>query len=182
MSGRRHRGEEPRRAVEEIRGGAGGAAGRATGERMPRYEALVLDRLRERALRRADVRDGRIRADGGQHVVRCRDERADGHGDDDELGAGHGVGQRPRRAVEGLRAEGFAEGFRIGVPAGHPGHPGPLGGEGDRGPEEARSDDRERPDGGLDRLPRGLGGPPVTPQLLLHHIEHRGENSLHCAL
>jgi len=71
---------------------------------MARNEALVVDRLRERALRRADVGDGRIGAGRGEHVAGCRHEHADGHGDDDELDAGHGLMERPRRGVENLRA------------------------------------------------------------------------------
>ena len=117
-----------------------------------------------------------------ENLARRVDERADGHRDDHELGARHRLGQRRRRRVERRGADCLAKRRRVGVPARDARDSGPPRGESDGGAEEPGSDHRERAHGGPGR-PRGrLGGPRLGPGLLLHHVEHRGEKSLHSGL
>ena len=126
----------------------------------PGTRRVVVERAGERALRRADVGDGRVGGRRGEHLARRRDERADRHGDDDELGAGDGVGERPAASSSALAPTRLAQGR----PRRRPSRTtrrdaGPLRREGDGGAEEARPDDGERADSRPGRgAPAGLCG------------------------
>ena len=172
--------EEPRRAVEEVGRRARGATGRAAGEWMARNEARVVDvRARLRFVDPTSVTV--VSAGAAASTSRVARRGPDRHRDDDELDACHGLGERPR-PLERPRAGGFAKGRLVGVPAGHPRHPGTLRRERDRGSEQARPDHRER------RLRRAAAAARRAARggfaacLLLHHVEHGGEKCLHSAL
>ena len=85
--GRRQRRQEPGRAVEEVGRGARRSAGLAAGDGVAGDVARIVDRRRERALRRGDVGDGRAGIGRGEHGERRLDDGSDRDGDDDELRA-----------------------------------------------------------------------------------------------
>ena len=143
-------------------------------------EARVVDR-RERALRRGDVRHDGAGTGSGEHLTHDVRRRADRRRDDDELRALErvreraGSGERPerRRPLEHRRVGIEAAALRT----------APPGGERDRCPDQPGADNREpldssRPGTRLRLGPRRKLGR----NLLLEHVEDRGEDRSHAAL
>ncbi len=173
--------EEPRRRVEEVGGRASRTAGGAAGDGMTRDEARVVDR-RERALRRGDVGDDRVRRRGIEHLLHDRRSGADRHRDDDELGVRDRLGER-RRRLHAPSAAARSSTPESGIEAAAA-RPSARRGERDRRPDQPGADDREaldcaRPVGDAAGADRSA---PLGRHLLLEHVEHGGEDRPHAAL
>ena len=94
----RERGEEPGRALEELRARMFRAAGLGAADRMAADEAhAVGDGRGDAALGRADVGDRARLGARGERRGHLGDERRDGRGDDGELGALDSVLERGAR-------------------------------------------------------------------------------------
>ena len=114
-------GQVPGRAVEQVLARVLHAGGLGPGERMPADEALVGARVRERALGRADVADHAVRAGARRAPARTTcGERADGRGDEHDVGASR-PHQRCRSAARRSRRAPArrARTPRVGVVAAH---------------------------------------------------------------
>src|SRR5581483_10135182 len=106
-----------------------------------------------------------------ERVAHGAGERADRHGDDDELGAGDRIGRR-RRPLQG----GFAQRGRVGVPPPHGGDACTACGERDRRADEPRSHDREPRDlRGRRPFPGTYRSRACVLRLLFHDVEDGGE-------
>ena len=141
--GRRERGQEPRRTLEEIGARAAGATSLRTADRMTADEArIVADGRAHRALRRTDVGDGAVGRCRVEDVLNDAGKTGDGDCDECELR----VVERVRQGRGGLDRVAFGcslENLRILVPAGDDVH---LAGSPRR--ECRRGADQPRPDDG----------------------------------
>ena len=142
---RGRRGKEPRRAVEELRRGAAGAARLGAADRVAADEPRVRrGRRADRALRRADVGDRALPRGPVKDFSHGVREIADRRSDDDEIRVRDGCGEVAAGARR--RAHLRAERFGVRVPARHVADAGAARGETGGCPNQPRPDDgRPRP-------------------------------------
>ena len=142
--GRRHGGQEPRRALEELRGRALGSAGFRAADRMAADEARLSGRGgADAALRRADVRDGARRPARVEHGPHLGGKRGHRRRHDRELGVGEGGGEVGGR-LDGASLRRRREMSFVGIPAGHALDSGTPRAERDGRADQPRADDGER--------------------------------------
>ena len=148
---------------------------------MARDEARVLERG-ERALGRGDVGDDHVRACCVEHLPHDGWSRADRNGDDDERRVRDRLGER-RRGLDTAARRRTPEHAWIGVETATP-CARAAGGKRDGRTDETGADDGEAVDGALPlgHFPGRRRCAPVGRDLLLQHVEHRGEDGRHPSL
>jgi hypothetical protein len=141
--GRGDRGQEPGRALEELRGRALRPASLGAADRVPADEAwLAGGRRTDAALRRADVGDGAAGPARVEDRPHLRGQRGHRCGDERELGTGERRSELGRRLDRAARRRDLEMG-RVGIPAHDVLQPGPPGGETHGRADQAGADDRE---------------------------------------
>ena len=136
-------GEIPGGAVEQVRAGVLHAGGLGAGERVPADEALVGAGVGEHALGGADVADDAVRAGAGEREAHGLTERADGGGDEHDVGAVDGADDVGGLRVDGAELERLGAHALVGVVPAHVGVGAGARGEADRAADQPHPQNRD---------------------------------------
>ena len=139
-----NRRQKPCRALEELLAPARRAAGLRAADGMAADEANAVGNGRaDGRLRRADIRDRGAGIRGGENLFHPLLEVRDRRGDDDQLCLLDRRDETFDGLVQGAALGRDREKLGVGVVSGDMAHAGPLGGEPDRGADQAGADDGE---------------------------------------